>query len=197
MLLDKLVNPVLNIQNSYYFNLLKEKVSVFDWNRDIHLTKNAIGDKAFKDCFVIQMLSSPLMQSIRNINRPYTTETIDLINLSEQVLNPIIKKYNSYYFLKAHMVALKPMGSQEKHIDSNFYHKFSLRLVLPIITNPNALYFSNGSEFWLEPGIFYEINNSVVHASSNKGSTIRTHLFIDLVPSENVPLIEKHYQSIN
>lgn len=196
MKLDTYFKQVLDIQRTPDFKTLQQEILNFNWDNDIYLTKNAIVDPtAFKNCYVLQMLGSPLMEKIRpRFNVPYHDSTKKLISIAEQTINPLLDLYPSHYMLKAHIVALKPGGVQVQHIDNIFYHHYTLRLILPIITNLHCRTRMEDTTFHLEEGRFHEMNNSVMHGSENLGTTIRTHLFVDLIPKENLSIIKDHYK---
>lgn len=196
MQVDGYFKLLSDISSTELFHKLQREVLNFDWDQDICLSLNAAEDTiAFKDCYVLQMFGSPLMLKIRPSfnDKPYTEKTRQLIKTVEKTINPFLQGYLDHYLLKAHMVALKPEGKQVRHIDGHLYHYNARRIVLPITTNPNCFTSVENRTFQLTPGKYFEMHNNVVHGSENHGTTIRCTLFLDLIPSKNLPTVMSYY----
>lgn len=195
---DNLFTLLSDISETEAFKNLQSEVKNFDWNEDVCLSLNSMEDTvAFKDCYIIQFLGSPLMVKIRpEFNtKPYTAKTKNLIKTIEKMLNSFLQQYTDHYLLKAHVVALKPGGAQIKHIDGHFYHYRARRIALPITTNNSCVTYIDDEIIQLREGKFYEMNNVVPHYSENRGNTLRVYLFLDLVPMKNVAAIYQFYHT--
>jgi hypothetical protein len=67
---------------------------------------------------------------------------------------------------------------------------FPLNLVhrchIPVVTNEESTFTLLTTNFKLEKGIVYEINNQLPHKAENNGSTPRIHLLVDVLPNANI-----------
>jgi hypothetical protein len=67
---------------------------------------------------------------------------------------------------------------------------FPLNLIhrchIPIVTNEESTFTLLNTDFKLEKGIVYEINNQLPHKAENNGSTPRIHLLVDVLPNANI-----------
>ena len=52
------------------------------------------------------------------------------------------------------------------------------------MTNNDVSFFVDGRDYYLEPGIAYESDNTRLHAVHNRSATRRVHLMCDIMPSE-------------
>ncbi len=91
-------------------------------------------------------------------------------------------------------VATIPPGKELLwHIDSYIYQSLSHKVHIPVITNEHAFYeFMIGKKPFrqnFKVGTAYEINNILMHRSSNSGTHPRTHVIVDMLEEEGYELL--------
>ena len=151
------------------------------------------------DSFIIQIIGSTAAkfyweteyyQDLR-----YKPETQHLIKLSQELAGQIKRELPGTVFFKGHIVCLHPNGCQTMHVDGPHWQKHAHRIVVPIITNPDAVTQLEDETVHMPPGQLYEMNVLRQHGSRNLGKTIRVHLFLDYIPLDRWKLIEDHYKN--
>lgn len=78
------------------------------------------------------------------------------------------------------LVNLKPGGFIPPHTDAGKYCEIHRRYHLPIITNDQVEFTSEGETYYLEEGTLYELENKKEHSVHNKSDKNRLHLLIDM-----------------
>jgi hypothetical protein len=104
------------------------------------------------------------------------------------ILTPIIQNLENYYDGRCLnvMFANLPSGEEIKaHVDNSDLLKSIHRCHLPIQTNEDVIFYLDRQPYHLKEGIFYEINNTILHSVSNNSSEDRVHLIIDIIPNCN------------
>lgn len=82
---------------------------------------------------------------------------------------------------------LSANGQVPLHIDRGEYFEKTIRIHLPIVTNPKAKMFVGGKEFSMQVGESWVINNCSVHGVINAHeSEARTHMICDYLPSDKL-----------
>ena len=82
---------------------------------------------------------------------------------------------------------LKAKGQVPLHIDKGEYFDKTVRIHIPIVTNPEAKMFVGGRVFSMKVGEVWAINNSTVHGVVNAHeSEARTHLICDYLPNHQL-----------
>lgn len=73
------------------------------------------------------------------------------------------------------------------HIDQGAYFESTIRIHLPIITNPEVVMIADGLSFQMRAGEAWALNNNAVHGVFNRHpSEARTHLICDFLPSKQL-----------
>lgn len=82
------------------------------------------------------------------------------------------------------LLALLPAGAVvAPHIDRADYFSKTIRLHLPVATNPDVWMYCSGSNYHMQPGEVWALNNSTVHGVVNAHASIpRIHLICDFLP---------------
>lgn len=125
----------------------------------------------------------------------YRPETNHLIDLAEELADYLKYEFPDTVWFKGHYVCLLPNGQQDMHIDKPWWQKHAHRLVVPIITNPDATTQLEHETLHFEAGQLYEMNILRMHGSSNRGNNIRVHLSLDYIPLNRWRLVEEYYKS--
>lgn len=82
---------------------------------------------------------------------------------------------------------LKPNGKVPIHIDNGEYFEKTIRIHIPVITNPQAIMIADGQRFHMRVGEVWALNNSGTHGVLNENEKLaRTHLICDYLPSEHL-----------
>lgn len=194
MLINGNIITLFGIDQTTEFCRLREHCLNYDWYLDPILLKLAGNDPAFKDCRVIQNFTSALIQHIKHHTKfDYASDTTNLIEDIQTVIDLVSLNFENHYLLKWHVVSLLPKGSQKKHIDTLFYHSYARRICIPIITSVDAYSYIGDEIFHPLQGVVYDTNNCVPHYSENCGDQIRTFLFMDVIPNSLLDSVKKHY----
>src|SRR5271165_1314399 len=81
----------------------------------------------------------------------------------------------------AFILRMKPLGVSRPHIDSNPAWTEPFRLHVPIITNDQAYFLSEGRSRHFPVGEVWTFDNQSEHAVTN-GAAVRAHLIFDVMP---------------
>ena len=78
------------------------------------------------------------------------------------------------------LMRLAPGAIIKPHVDPDLaFEHGSVRLHVPIATNPDVFFYLNGQRVVLEPGSAWYLRLSDLHSVENRGPTARVHLVID------------------
>lgn len=100
------------------------------------------------------------------------------------ILDLILEQYPNHRYIKGEISCCPPGNNQSFHVDPRVFHRFSRRVHLPLITNPECTLDIDVDSHHLEPLCLYEFNNIVLHRSVNNGTTNRVHLILDLIQND-------------
>ncbi|MFN3523570.1 MAG: aspartyl/asparaginyl beta-hydroxylase domain-containing protein [Phenylobacterium sp.] len=76
----------------------------------------------------------------------------------------------------------KPYGITRQHVDDREAWVRTVRIHIPLVTNPEAVLLSEGRSKHLEVGEAWTFDNQVIHSVSNGGQS-RVHMIIDVQPN--------------
>ncbi|ESQ82524.1 hypothetical protein AEAC466_16800 [Asticcacaulis sp. AC466] len=97
------------------------------------------------------------------------------------------QQHGAGYFIRALLTRLPPGAEIKPHIDDGESLKRCHRIHIPLISNPDSLFWVGSLKFHMPEGEMWEINNRRTHAVRNDGTTARVHLILDYVqPGETV-----------
>lgn len=103
----------------------------------------------------------------------------------KDVLLPILKKaveplgYTTGYFPRVMLAKMEPGTVIPEHIDGRSKGWIAHKIHVPLITNPQAIFFVAGKAYQFEKGKAYEVNNGAMHGVKNEGATARIHLIFE------------------
>lgn len=107
------------------------------------------------------------------------------------ILTPQIEDLEERYNGRCVNIMFAKLLAEEKispHIDVGFLTKVH-RCHLPIVTNKDIIFYIDNEPLHLKEGVFYEINNQLLHSVENNSLEDRIHLIIDVLPrSSNLNL---------
>lgn len=106
-------------------------------------------------------------------------------------INPLlyaeIKKLEAAYNAKAKiavLLRLEPGGANVLHRDTSLIFQKCHRCHLPLRTKEGAYMELNGDRVHLSKGVWFEINNDVLHRAVNNSDDYRVHFVVDLLPND-------------
>ena len=82
----------------------------------------------------------------------------------------------------AFIFRMKPMGVSRPHVDGNSAWEAPFRIHVPITTNDEAFFLSEGRSKHIAVGEAWTFDNQVQHGVVN-GNTVRAHLIFDVLPN--------------
>ena len=126
----------------------------------------------------------------------YTEEQKTLIEAIEPVVDEIVKLFPGYVKVRGEIATLLPGVDLPLHTDIVWFHKYSRRIHVPIITNEHCCQKFEDRTFHLEFAKIYEINNRIMHGASNQGKNHRIHLILDLLNEDIYNIIDKKLYQI-
>ena len=88
--------------------------------------------------------------------------------------------------LRAMAARLPPHATIEGHVDGHPSFSCAHRIHVPLLTNPDVIFFVGGRQVTMDVCKGYEINNQLVHSVHNGGEEDRIHFIFDYVPPECV-----------
>ena len=196
MLLDTTHRKLSNISQTPIFQNLVREFEKYDFYAD------PLVDSIFPhnnvDSLIIQVVRTKLAKTYWNWayrqELRYKPETTHLIDLAEELSAYLKYEFPGTVWFKGHYVCLLPNGQQEIHIDRPYWQRHAHRLVVPILTNPQAFTQLENESYHFEAGQLYEMNILRNHGSVNRGNNIRVHLFLDYVPLTRWPILEKFFE---
>ena len=104
----------------------------------------------------------------------------------QDLLLPIMEQLASQYdyenvvISKAMFARLKAGHKIDKHVDGADANLCTHKIHVPLITNPDAHFITNGETRHLEAANAYEVNNIAEHAANNLGSEDRVHFIFEI-----------------
>ncbi|MDE1897462.1 MAG: aspartyl/asparaginyl beta-hydroxylase domain-containing protein [Xanthomonadaceae bacterium] len=81
------------------------------------------------------------------------------------------------------LARLNPGATIAPHIDRADYFSHTIRIHVPICTDPAVLMVCRGRAFHMREGEVWALNNSNQHAVLHDGTQARTHLICDFLPT--------------
>ena len=185
-----------SIANTEIFKRLVQAVESYDYSDPLIDT---IFPQNNKDSYVIQVLRNNLAWTYwkwtYNQELRYRPDTQNLVSLADELADYLKDVFPETRWFKGHYICLLPNGQQDLHIDAPWWQKHAHRIIVPIATNPDAFTQVDGESIHMEPGQLYELNVMTMHGSTNRGRSIRTHLFLDYIPLYKWSMVEDFYNN--
>lgn len=100
-----------------------------------------------------------------------------LLPIMRKIVEPIA--YNKGYFPRVMLAKMNPGTIIPEHIDGNTRGWIPHKIHVPILTNPDAMFFVDGKSYHFEVGKAYEVNNAAMHGVKNGGRSQRIHLIFE------------------
>jgi hypothetical protein len=82
------------------------------------------------------------------------------------------------------LAKLMPASVIRMHVDNGDYFLHTLRIHIPIVSDPSVAMVSNDSVYTMQPGEVWALNNSTYHGVLSDWTQPRIHLICDFQPSD-------------
>lgn len=118
-------------------------------------------------------------------NDPVTYFDLPLWEKYKYLLLPAMIKavepigYKSGYFPRVMFANMNPGTLIPEHIDGDDRGWTPHKIHIPLLTNPDVIFFVHGQEYCFERGKAYEVDNSGKHGVKNNGTTARVHFIFE------------------
>lgn len=143
---------------------------IYGWS--IHVLNGVTGNFGFYD-----LKSEPL-----GVENYYRSETC--FDWAEEILDLLPYGYRAG-------IGVSPAGTiVPPHIDVTW--RDMMRLHIPIYTNNDYKWYTDGGELHMEEGSIYMVDTSLTHATKNLGTTSRVHFGMN-IPRRNFDDIKKYF----
>ena len=174
MLMDANYKFLGNINITDTVLKLQEEIKKIDWySSDYRRLEPALKEGKIIE-FPYIVTHSPLDQN----EYRYLTQ-----DLSKEIVDKVTELYPDCVFVRGEISALLPEVKILPHVDGRWFHEFSHRVHVPLITNSRCMNVFEKEEVHFDTFSIFEINNRVVHHAYNQGTEPRVHLIFDLMPN--------------
>lgn len=174
MLMDANYKFLGNINITDTVLKLQEEIKKIDWySSDYRRLEPALKEGKIIE-FPYIVTHSPLDQN----EYLYLTQ-----DLSKEIVDKVTELYPDCVFVRGEISALLPEVKILPHVDGRWFHEFSHRVHVPLITNSRCMNVFEKEEVHFDTFSIFEINNRVVHHAYNQGTEPRVHLIFDLMPN--------------
>jgi hypothetical protein len=98
--------------------------------------------------------------------------------------------------VRAGIIRLPAGHEVHRHVDGKHnLMKYCHRILLPVITNPKALFhYDDGEQYFMEEGVIYDTNGYLPHRAYNGGDTSRYTFVFDIMPKDETAMTIKFYE---
>lgn len=117
-----------------------------------------------------------VFNSVESLVRPILVDS----PMVQEVILDCMSEVGACVLGRVMLVNLKAGGIITEHKDEGEYAAMFRRYHLPLITNPNCHFYSQGEGYVLKAGNLYELENKKEHSVLNYGDTARVHLIMDM-----------------
>lgn len=162
-------------------SLLDFDYTSIDWEKEKykgppgeHSLTRRIGFIRWKDYYEGMMVEPTIETYLDNQDCPVFSMAMIEIAKLEKVLNAKAKG--------AALIGLLPHSTIPMHIDISPIYHVAHRCHLSLVTSPNVIYKVNDTDYTMERGTWYEINNRLPHTVINTSDIFRINLLVDLLP---------------
>ena len=197
MMIQERFRKLSNISHLPTFQKLVDAFNNYDYFADPMI--DSVYPQINEDSLCIQIIRTELGRTYADWSMDqelrYKPETEHIIDLAQELSELLKNEFPKTIWFKGHIVCLLPNGKQSLHIDKPWWQQHARRIVVPIITNPDAVTQVEDEVIHMEAGQCYELNTLRMHGSTNKGKSMRVHLFLDYIPENRWPIVEHYYKS--
>jgi hypothetical protein len=173
MLLDVNYKFLGNINVTNTVIKLAEEVGKIDWYSSDYQRL----EPALKDGKIIEFPYVVAHSKLDQNEHRYITQ-----DLSKEIVDRVSELYPNCVFVRGEISALLPEIKILPHIDGKWFHEFSHRVHVPLITNARCMNVFKNEKIHFDTFSIFEINNRVMHHAYNQGTEPRVHLIFDLMP---------------
>jgi len=130
----------------------------------------------------------------------YFEEISEIYDVCEGIFTRVEELNPGFSIYIADINYMAPGTAIKPHIDNEdgsvWWFTMTKRVHVPITTNADTIMTCGNMSMCMEIGSVYEFNNMVTHFGANNGSSSRTHVVIDLIPTEYFDEFENYIRTI-
>lgn len=153
---------------------LEEKLNTLRW-RDHYVPSNYNGKWQALSLRSVTGASSDIYAMEIDMSLYKDTELLEELEELNSILELIPSKKGSVRLMK-----LEKDSFIKEHIDDSLeFEDGCVRLHIPLKTNKEALFFSDGKSFFMECGTCWYLDANRPHSVENRGDSERVHLVVD------------------
>lgn len=119
----------------------------------------------------------------RELPQEHTQDVRNILQQFEPIDRWMHEKFPDHVFVKGEIACLLPGQEVIWHVDGSWWHQYSHRVHVPIVSNPSCFWCVEDREHYFDVGCYYEVNNRRYHSYCNRGDSIRLHLVFDVLPN--------------
>jgi len=174
VVIDSSVKQLFNIPKSLIDNF-SSICDTVDWSAQELIRNDPLGSRTIRIPFGYRKDPEyELTEQIQRVQNHFFEE-----------MNPWLKKkFSNRIFFKGEINYIFPSTVLLFHVDSAWFHEFSSRIHIPILTNDQTFWATSTELIHLPVGYVYEVNNRELHSYWNKGGTGRLHIVIDVMDQD-------------
>lgn len=122
---------------------------------------------------------------VKNIQNHSASYDLNLWSIWSPLILPVMEEatrsfgYERSDYPRIMLAKMDPGGIIHPHVDASNSAGFPHKIHVPLITNPNVVFYVEPNYYHFEAGHVYEVNNRVMHAVKNEGNTPRIHLIFE------------------
>ena len=143
--------------------------------------------------------------SMHRIDNPVFKNKYDQItkinNVSQDIFTRVEELNPGFDIYFTEVNYMSPGTSIKPHIDNMrgdvWWLNMTRRVHVPITTNSETIMTCGNVSMCMEVGSVYEFHNRVIHSGVNNGSSPRTHIVLDLVPTEYFDEFENYMVNVH
>jgi len=163
-----------------YLEDIPEEAWDLDWRRIINPN--------FNESHTLWMRSMPFTKD--NIYRIFDSSETCRSQKFKQAYEDLhleLEKMFNGVIIRSGLIRLHPGKSVHRHSDgTHSIFRYCHRLILPIKTNPLAVFRYDDGDHIFKEGVIYDTNPYLPHSTHNFGEEIRYQFVIDLLPSRSI-----------
>ena len=160
------------------------------WDQDFRKLENS----NFEQSFSIHLRLMPFtLDKYFHVYNYIVTYKQEFLTAECNRIHAEIEKLLNGFIVKSVIIRLDPGTDVAMHMDGDDkIFKEGHRIIVPLITNPNAQIIFEDRTYHLEEGVMYDTNSFIPHSTTNEGTEPRYHLVLDVIYKTNA----EHFKNI-
>jgi len=193
ILLGSIERSILEPLATYVLgNIKAERVRRYpEWWDGIHWMQFPFFFRKYQDH--MHLLDNP-------VNENKYDQIVKINELSQDIFARVEELNPGFSIYLAEVNYMSPAACIKAHVDNStgefWWINMTRRVHVPITTNAETMMTCGNMSMCMEIGSVYEFNNIVMHSGANNGTSPRTHIVLDLVPTEYFDEFENYIVNI-